>query len=61
MIIPSCYKPARNCSRTLALNIVQALSLADGISLYRKHKPDVIIVDLIKKKRPILYPPPSRA
>lgn len=27
-------------------NIVQALSLADGISLYRKHKPDVIIVDL---------------
>ena len=27
-------------------NFIQTQSMADGFSLYRKHKPDVIIVDL---------------
>ena len=40
----------RGCSRLFedagVDNIIQTQSWADGFSLYRKHKPDVIIVDL---------------
>jgi two-component system, NarL family, invasion response regulator UvrY len=45
--------------------VLQTQSLADGLCLHRRHKPDAIIVDLKVgargSQRPLLHPPASLA